>query len=104
MLQLRKENLELREYVNLVGTTRYEIVKWQPNGFYGKSKEDYPYINNIDEDLFKVKETCFTIAWFDFNEESKRWRKHNVSNRYKEMTKEEYNVFNELYIYLKKNA
>jgi hypothetical protein len=62
---------------------RYEIVKWQPNCYYGKQQE---YIDNgwilsggmyrlnntsISEGLFALPETCYTVATLHYDDDER---------------------------------
>ena len=71
---MRKLNLELRK---TYGKNRmFEIVKWCDNIYFGKESE-YPFIENgmrrkteiskshVSESLFKLKETCYVIAFIE---------------------------------------
>lgn len=74
---MRRNNIELRPIINNNNQNendiRFEIVKWQPNHYYGKEND---YIKNdmfyhlpnqyhikIHESCFKSIETCFTLIW-----------------------------------------
>lgn len=96
MKPLRKGNLQLRECMNLVGETYYEIVKWRPNEFYNKTLEDYPYIKHIDKRLFNMKEVCYTVTMFMMNAETHRWNQRDIGKRRKELTSDELKIFKEL--------
>ena len=69
---MRRGNLELRRYSS---SDRWEIVKWQPNPYYGKESEyirsDNGYIDGkrrhvvIDESCFVNPETCYSLAFIE---------------------------------------
>jgi hypothetical protein len=72
---MRRNNIELRPMVNKSDDIRFEIVKWQPNLYYGKEQDYILYDANdefyvhpihncrIHKNCFKNPETCFTLMF-----------------------------------------
>ena len=74
VMRIRINNIECR-----FSQGRYEIVKWQPNCYYGKKEEylengwesdrGFLRLNNtsIQESMFNLPETCYTIATLHYD-------------------------------------
>ena len=90
---------------------RYEIVKWQPNGYYGKEQE---YIDNgweltggfyrlnntsISAGCFKNPETCYTIATLTYDADEYCCDLKTVGPRLLELDKKEREDFFAVYEY-----
>lgn len=71
---MRIDNLELRRTQTLDNKDYWEIVKWEPNRFYGKEEEyeleqDF-YVKKgnprikVSTSCFTTKEVCYTLARF----------------------------------------
>lgn len=91
--------------------SHFEIVKWEPNHYYGKYDE---YINNgyvesfgggylqkpghsIDINFFKSPENCYTLAyWVDMDHDELSPDLKFVGNRPVKLSKEEQQVFMQL--------
>ena len=90
---------------------RYEIVKWQPNCYYGKEQE---YIDNgweltggfyrlnntsISEGCFVNPETCYTIATLTYDADEYCCDMKTVGPRLLELDKKEREDFFAVYEY-----
>ena len=90
---------------------RYEIVKWQPNGYYNKQQE---YIDNgwelsggmyrlnntsISEGCFVNPETCYTIATLTYDADEYCCDMKTVGPRLLELDKKEREDFFAVYEY-----
>lgn len=87
----------------------WEIAKYEPNSFYGK--EDY-FVKEGDHyrdperkfirlhaNCFKNKETCYSIAMFNYNKKDGDYEIEFVADRPLELNSEEWNTFKELLSY-----
>jgi hypothetical protein len=90
---------------------RYEIVKWQPNCYYGKQQE---YIDNgwilsggmyrlnntsISEGLFALPETCYTVATLHYDDDERCCSMKTVGARLLDLDNTERNDFFAVYEY-----
>lgn len=81
---MRRNNIEMRllsssNQNNINNVIRFEIVKWQPNHYYGRENEFILYDANdefyvdpihnfkIHKNCFKNHETCFTLMFINNN-------------------------------------
>ena len=112
-------NLEIRKAVyicrdeDLPKHISYHIDKWEPNGYYGREADfvkdgeyyrpndkHYSYCR-IHKDCFKNRETCYSIASFDWDRDSYEFR--FIGDRPLNLTEEEKKIFWELIDYGFKN-
>ena len=80
---------------------RYEIVKWQPNGYYGKEQEyvdngwevgeEFYRLNNtsIHKSCFANPETCYTIATLHYDADERCCDMKTVGPRLLQLNKSE---------------
>lgn len=109
-MKVRINNIEFRKYTSTKTTKPlYEIVKWEPNPYYGKKQQylDNDYKLNfegwgltkdghtIDLKFFDNVEGCFTIAFIEKGSES--WELRSVGERLLDLTPEEWNDFHSVY-------
>jgi len=102
------ENDTIKDLTHLkdVKFSHVEIVKYQPNKYYGKEDE---YILNgemytneesptsfIAKSCFKSKETCFTLAYYEINFKDDYASLKYVSDRPFELDKTETKAFHKL--------
>jgi hypothetical protein len=109
-IKVRINNIEFRT----TGRNRGEIIKWYPNNYYGKleqylndgwedvgpgimSKGEDHYGCTISKDCFKNKESCFVVAWVQFDESNDCCDMTTVGPRVIELDKEERDTFFEVY-------
>ncbi len=90
---------------------RYEIIKWQPNCYYGKKQEylDNGYVENggflcynnlsIQATFFDKPETCYTIATLQYDADEYCCEMRTVGPRLLELSKPERNDFFAVYEY-----
>lgn len=105
-MRIRINNIECR-----FSQGRYEIVKWQPNCYYGKKQE---YLDNgyyekdgflssgnlgIDTTLFSREETCYTIATLTYDADEYCCEMRTVGPRLLELDKKEREDFFTVYEY-----
>lgn len=100
----RINNLSLRySFVNKL----YEIVKWQPNPYYGKEDEyEYDQVEqsyckgniHISKSCFENKETCFVVAFVELNRKEEPDIRI-VGSRLLDLTNDEYMDFKKIMRY-----
>jgi hypothetical protein len=105
-MRIRINNIECR-----FSQDRYEIIRWQPNCYYGKEAEyiedgwkfsDGFYRRNasgIHENCFKNPETCYTIATLNYRKGEGNCDLTTVGNRLLELSKPERVDFFAVYEY-----
>lgn len=71
---------------------KFEIVKWFPNIYYGKSKQEYP---NCDDSCFRHPESCVVVAFFDLYHKYEPDIR-SVCSRIFDLTEEEFRCFKEV--------
>jgi len=77
-INIRINNIQFRD----IAETRGEFICWQPNQYYGKLEEllnngweerngvvisNTPFITSMSKTLFEVKETCYVVAFLEYN-------------------------------------
>jgi len=90
---------------------RYEIIKWYPNGYYGKEQE---YVDNgwelsggfyrndnvsIHENCFVNPESCYTVATLHYDDGEGCCDMHTVGPRLLQLSKSERADFFAVYEY-----
>ena len=90
---------------------RYEIVKWQPNGYYGKEQEyrdngweltgGFYRLNttSISEGCFVNPETCYTVATLHYDDDERCCDMKTVGSRLLELSRPERADFFAVYEY-----
>ena len=79
-INIRINDIEFRNHGS---GARGEFVRWSPNSYYGKLDEylqngwvdegdrlvqTEPYMGSISKSLFDLKETCYVVAWLEYDE------------------------------------
>lgn len=90
-------------------TYRYEIIKWFPNTYYGL-KNDYLNKGYVEEDgfvqsdnhriqstIFESEESCYVIAWLDYNHKEPDVDLRSVGSRLLALTKDDLDCFFDVY-------
>ena len=111
MKKIRINNIECRKNASPRSDKfSYEIVKWEPNSYYGKEeeliKEGYEWsiggdflqkdAHSIDRIMFYSKEFCYVIAWLNIDNEGVPYIK-TVGDRLLDLNGAELYSFMEVY-------
>ena len=112
-MRLRINDFECRS--NIYREDEYEIVKWQPNKYYGNEaemidKEGYKKVNyasgdwgltkdfhNINSSCFKNPETCYVIATLKLNRREPDVDMETVGSRVLDLEVDELDIFMRVY-------
>lgn len=105
-MRIRINNIECR-----FSQGRYEIIKWQPNCYYGKKQEyldnGYEEVNgflrynnhSIQATFFDREETCYTVATLKYDADEYCCDMSTVGPRLLELDKKEREDFFTVYEY-----
>jgi hypothetical protein len=108
-LQIRLGNIEARKWQKT-----YEIIKWQPNSYYGKKDQmiadGWEYAErpdgswslrkqnrSVDGSCFANPESCFVIAWLKWDTDERSVDLESVGSRLLDLSAEERNAFWQVY-------
>lgn len=91
-INIRINNIQFRD----IAETRGEFICWQPNQYYGKLEEllnngweerngvvisNTPFITSMSKTLFEVKETCYVVAFLEYDKKEGASNLTTVGNR-----------------------
>jgi hypothetical protein len=91
-INIRINNIEFRH----IAETRGEFICWQPNQYYGKLEEflgkgweerngvvisNTPFITSMSKTMFEVKETCYVVAFLEYDKKEQVCDLTTVGNR-----------------------
>ena len=91
-INIRINNIQFRDIAEAKG----EFICWCPNQYYGKLEEylrngweerngvvisNTPFITSMSKNLFEVKETCYVVAFLEYDKKEECCDLTTVGNR-----------------------
>jgi hypothetical protein len=91
-INIRINNIEFRH----TDETKGEFICWCPNQYYGKLEEflskgweerngvvisNTPFITSMSKTMFEVKETCYVVAFLEYDKKEQACNLTTVGNR-----------------------